>query len=228
MPPRYRPGVLEQVRRGRRGGGDLALPLLGVFSLSFCGAPAFLLGALLFAFKFGALSLELRRAFAFEFGRAVALSLCGAFAFFFGAPSLLFGGHLSLALGGQLSLALGGQLSLALGGLSLALGGQLTLALRSALPGLLRGTFPLLPRAFLLGGAFLFPSGGALALRCVPISSRSAVAPQGAIRPCSALRRYALRRRIAIGLYVEPVGIGDCDCPGRGHARQWRRIVISV
>jgi hypothetical protein len=173
LPP-YRPGVLEQVHRSRRGSGDpLALPSLGVFSLSFCDSLSYLLFALSFEF-------------------------CGALAFLLFALSFAFCGALALLFGGR--LALGG-----------------------ALPGLVRGTFPLLPRAFLLSGAFLFPSGGALALRSVPITLRGAVA-----RPDMIRLRSAVRRRFAIRRHADAVGFGGRDRPGCGQARQWRRIVICV
>jgi hypothetical protein len=131
--------------------------------------------------------------------------LGGAFAFLLGALPFEFCGALPLAVGGEFALALGG-----------------------ALPGLLRGTFLLLPRAFLPLGAFLFPSGGALPLRGMPIPFRAGVAPHGVIRPCSAVQRCAFRRRVAIGLHAGAVDIGDRDRPGRGQAWQRRRIVIRV
>jgi hypothetical protein len=93
-----------------------------------------------------------------------------------------------------------------------------------ALPFEFRGPSPLL-----LGGAFLFPSGGAIPFRGMPITFLAAAAPQGVIRPCGAVRGCgAVRQRVAIWLRAEAAGIGDRDRPGRGQAWQRRRIVICL
>jgi hypothetical protein len=188
--------VLEQ--GSRRGSGDpLALPFLGVFSLSFCDSLSYLL-----------------------FG--LSLAFCGALAFLLGALPFQFCRALPLAFCGKLSLAFCDQFSL-------AFCDQLVLALGGALPGLLRGAFPLSPRAFLPLGAFLFPSGGALPARGMPVTFRAGVAPQRMVRPRSEVRRCAaVRRRGAIGPDAGAVGTRDRDRLGRGQARQWRRIVICV
>jgi hypothetical protein len=180
------------------------------------------------SFLLGALSLEICGALSLEICGALSLEICGA-------PTLLLGGAFPLQFGAlsfELCRALAfefcGVLALAFGGqLALAFGGVLALALGCALPGLLRGAFSLLPRAFLPLGAFFFPSGGALPLRGTPITVRAAVAPRGMILPCSKARRcVAVGQRAAIGLHAEAVGSGDRDRPGRGQAWHRRRIVI--